>query len=76
MFSNASVLNITLPRVCDDTGNANDVLLRYLGMAKTKIQSCIIYASTSVIIEIDAIGDKKGILKQINKKNESNYKQS
>ncbi|MDP8906187.1 MAG: hypothetical protein M3M88_01550 [Thermoproteota archaeon] len=44
-------------------------------MAKTKIQSCISYASTSAIIEIDAIGDKKEILKQINKKNESNYKQ-
>ncbi|MEJ7642122.1 MAG: hypothetical protein WKF36_07995 [Candidatus Nitrosocosmicus sp.] len=43
-------------------------------MAKTKIQSCIKYTPPSVTNEIDAIRDKKEILKQINKKNESIYK--
>jgi hypothetical protein len=56
------------------SGNANDVLLGVHRHVKVQIVSCIGCTGPSLIVEIDTIRGKKGILKQINKKNESSHK--
>ncbi len=41
------------------SGNANYMLLKFIGRAKTKIDSVISYTALSVIIETDAIREKR-----------------
>ena len=46
-------------KVYHGSGSANNVLLGFIDRAKTKIDSCISYTAPSVIIEIDAIREKR-----------------
>ncbi|MEJ7642364.1 MAG: histidine kinase dimerization/phospho-acceptor domain-containing protein [Candidatus Nitrosocosmicus sp.] len=51
--------NYTFTRVYHGSGNAYDVLLGFIDKAKTKIDSCISHTAPSVIIETDAIREKR-----------------
>src|SRR5919112_6138976 len=49
----------TFTRVYHGSGNANDVILGFIDRAKTKIDSVVSYTAPSVIIETDAIREKR-----------------
>ncbi len=49
----------TFTKVYHGSGNANDVLLGFIDRAKAKIDSVVSYTAPSVIIETDAIREKR-----------------